>query len=229
MEGYKRRKVFITIGDSAFFETIYLNVKSISKIYPDDYITVVDIGFTTEEVKKIAEVTEKVNVVRELIDRNEDVAIMAMVLKPIALMGYANSGMDLIWMDGDAVLLQNIDELFEYNADIIVTTREIERENARINAGLIVFLDNTHFILISWIKQIIQEVINNKSRWSEQDALNKIIYNGSFRFQEVSCEEYNFPRLEEGITDSRKVVHLKKGRNKDKALLDLVKEKVDEK
>lgn len=222
------RKVFITIGDSKFFETIYMNVKSILKIYPDAMVAITDIGFTEEEAKSLMELGQFVSVVKEQIDRNENLPMMAMALKPLVLLSYANTGCDLIWFDGDVVLLKNIDELFEMNADVVVTVRETKRENARINTGVIVLMTNIHYLLISWLKQTIQENLNNKSRWAEQDAFNKVIYSNVFRFKEVECANYNYTEIEKGIGDSVKVVHVKnEKRLNNKKLLDSIRKIVD--
>lgn len=222
------RKVFITIGDSKFFETIFLNVKSILKIYPDAMVAITDIGFTEEEAKSLMELGQFVSVVKEQIDRNENLPMMAMALKPLVLLSYANTGCDLIWFDGDVVLLKNIDELFEMNADVVVTVRETKRENARINTGVIVLMTNIHYLLISWLKQTIQENLNNKSRWAEQDAFNKVIYSNIFRFKEVECSTYNYTELEKGIGDGVKIVHVKnEKRLNNKKFIDSIKEIVD--
>jgi lipopolysaccharide biosynthesis glycosyltransferase len=205
-----------------------MNVKSILKLYPDAMIAITDIGFTEEEAKKLMELGEMVSVVKENIDRNENLPMMAMALKPLVLLSYANTGCDLIWFDGDVVLLRNIDELFEMNADVVVTVREIKRENARINTGVIVLMTNIHYLLVSWLKQTIQENLNNKSRWAEQDAFNKVIYSNIFRFKEVECATYNYTEIEKGISDDVKIVHVKnENRLKSKKLIDSVRKIVD--
>jgi hypothetical protein len=53
-EAIMSKKVnFVTIGDSAFFKTILLSAKQVSKFYPESKFFIYDWGFNKEQKKEI--------------------------------------------------------------------------------------------------------------------------------------------------------------------------------
>lgn len=118
-----------------------------------------------------------------------------------------------VYIDGDAILIRKLD--IKYDADVVVTVRDHPRKNARINNGFFI-LNNRNF-LTDWMNQI--ERMPGKSRWDEQDAFNIVAYSGKYAIKEVSCEKYNYTRVEDGIPDDVRVVHMKKRRYKNPKLM----------
>jgi hypothetical protein len=49
-----------------------------------------------------------------------------------------------------------------------------------------------------------------------------VAYSGKYKIKEVPCEIYNYTRVEDGIPDDVKVVHMKKRRFRNPELLERV-------
>jgi len=145
----------------------------------------------------------------------------------------------LIFMDGDTILINKIDELLSGNFDIGVTVRSKEDQKTcgkygKINAGVIILkCKNNRKInfLTDWLRKMLIEYANEVSL-AEQDALNKIIYGKyldktNLKFKEFDGEIYNYSKVEKGFDRSKnKVLHLKSGRFKDKELIEKIKKEI---
>jgi alpha-N-acetylglucosamine transferase len=202
---------FAIIGDSNFFRPLYLNVKQIKKIYPNSSIFIGDVGFTEDQRLRLLEYSKIIKLDFERTDKSA-----FLLIKPLFLL---RLNLKCVYMDGDTILLKNFDEIQDNSKDIIVTIRENKRENSKINSGF--FILNNPSLLLNWIFQTVVEIRDNPSSWNEQDALNKIIYNGKFNFKEVPCSLYNYTTIEKGVTN-QKIIHLKKGRYKDKKIWEII-------
>ncbi|MCS3672007.1 hypothetical protein GGQ21_002677 [Salinibacter ruber] len=155
----------------------------------------------------------------------------------------------LIYLDGDAFLLSNIEDLLDRSFDIGVTLRrehEIRRgrNNCQVlNAGVLFFNgspDKTRAFLDAWIDQMGQTC----EYLIEQTALTRLIdqsspqiFNDYFNQGTISlgeedirvltlpCDRYNFNWIEEGVDlETTKVVHFKGGRHSNDRFQDLLEE-----
>ncbi|MCS3613233.1 hypothetical protein [Salinibacter ruber] len=159
--------------------------------------------------------------------------------KPFCLLDcLRRSGSRLIYLDGDAFLVNQINDLLQREFDIGVTLRRqdeiINKRNQCqvLNAGVIFFngyVAHTEAFLKNWIRRI----ESTYEYLAEQTALTRLIedecpgifdnyYNkgvlnlSSFniKVQVFPCEKYNFNWIEEGVdTDSTNIVHFKGGRH----------------
>lgn len=214
---------FVTMGDTNYFETVLLNVINIRKLYKDSAIFVVDLGFKRSERETFQALGVEVGSVP--VKRGERFGIIANSIKPLVLLAACekqNPKDTLVWIDGDAVILRKIDEVLGF--DCVVTVREHKRPNSKINAGVMVLNKNKRLFLLSWAMRVTEELVLNRSMWSEQDALNKFVYSDVFPYHEVPCSIYNYTKIEDGIPDDVKIVHLKKDRRLNKELMKKVYE-----
>ncbi len=247
---------FITIGDKNFFHMIHFSIKQLMKFYPNCKFYIYDWGFTPfqkETIKSypitiLIEWTDKINkeIGKETIitsykgyTPNKDVRTHEYLLnqKPFCMFDCAKRiNNNLIFLDGDATLINKIDEILEDNFDLGVTLRrkdEIEKAKkmgiiGAVNSGVIFFkLDSKRLQL--FIEAWINEIKTTKTVWLEQAALNNLIqrdnqgifnrfYNdGVIKLSNIEikvktfpCELYNFYQIEEGYSDKVvKILHFK--------------------
>lgn len=153
---------------------------------------------------------------------------------------------NIFYLDADVVLINRIDELFDFDFDVAGTVRSKYEEKwrnyqerlapAKINAGVIVF--NTKSKHIREFVDLWVENINamKMSYIREQQALSKLFqssnelifdqyYNtgclelrsGAIRTIILPCQIYNHFNLKSGINPNRnRIVHLKGGRRDSK-------------
>lgn len=219
----------VTIGDESFFETIKLNLENVKRLYPESFIIIGDVGFSEEQVQYF--LSKKFMVVDCMKRRSRDEAgkkfpLYAMTLKPMMMILIAFD--KLVWIDGDAVVLKNFDELLNYDVHIVATVRE--SIHGKINTGFIVFPEGEQrdAVLREWIDETTYSILAKKSELDEnlceQWAFNRVCDSGMFRVAEVPCSIYNYTKVEDGIPDEVKVVHMKKGRRFNKELMQRVRD-----
>lgn len=147
----------------------------------------------------------------------------------------------MVFLDGDAFLIDRIDEFLGTDFDIGVTLRRPHEISFRVNgcqalnSGVISF-GPRHQNTTGFLKYWINFMQGTSEYLVEQTALtrlihveNRDIFNGYYRFGAVStgealatvktfpCDIYNYNWIEEGIDRSViKIVHLKGGRHPDK-------------
>lgn len=149
----------------------------------------------------------------------------------------------LVFLDGDAILIKSIDELFDMTFDVGVTLRpkiEFERRSNGqrpmfLNAGVIIFKSDpkkSKSFIEAWLSEIDEmEVFGLR----EQTALTKIIHESNkeifedyykkgtlelnsdpVQIQVLPCERYNYYWVENGYDPTRnKILHFKAGKHKD--------------
>ncbi len=154
----------------------------------------------------------------------------------------------LIFLDGDAFLINKIDELLSVEFDVGLTLRrkhEIHNEKNKcqvLNAGVLFFM-GAHEKTEAFLKQWIRTMIHTYEYLIEQTALtrmtekdNPTIYNDyyntgivivdglSIKVKVLPCESYNFNWIEEGVDKKKnKIVHFKSGRHTKKQFNKLLK------
>jgi len=247
---------FITIGDKKFFSFICYSAKLIQRIYPDAKFYIYDIGFKNDQLNilKRYQNTIIINWRKELKDKKFLDKISAssnlygnlkqsrwleflFLQKPLCILDCAKRiNKNLIYLDGDALLIKEIDEILNSDFDIGVTIR-IEKKilkikdslgiSANINAGVIFFLTTSNKIqafILEWMKLI---NFNNKI-WLEQTALNNLIKNAhseifkkyynrailkisdfDFKVRTLPCEYYNHYKIHEGYDKKTKILHFR--------------------
>ena len=132
---------FITIGDKNYFPLIHFSIKQIIKFYPTSKLFIYDWGFTTSQKKKIStypntiliDWTDKldrengyksIRITRHMKNRLKHLKKRFVDLnqKPFCMLDCAKRIKEnLIFFDGDAILINPIDEIFEDNYDIGLT------------------------------------------------------------------------------------------------------------
>ena len=155
--------------------------------------------------------------------------------KPFCLLDcLQRSNSRLIYLDGDAFLVNQIDVLLRKDFEVGVTLRrEEEIVNERnhcqvLNAGVIFFNGSAEYTEV-FLKQWIRRMKSTYEYLAEQTALTRLIEDGcpiifedyynegtlslsgrSVNVQVLPCEKYNFNWIEEGIdTNKTSIVHFK--------------------
>ncbi|TFG23857.1 MAG: hypothetical protein EU529_06030 [Promethearchaeota archaeon] len=211
---------FITIGDKDFFPLIHFSIKQVLKFYPTSKLFIYDWGFTLYQKKKIStfpntiliDWTDKLDkengykTIRYTNDMENRVGISRkreyfLNQKPFCMLDCAKRIKEnLIFFDGDAILINPIDEILEDNYDIGLTVNvEFAAKHKHnsigprswikgINSGIIFFKLNSKPMQI-----FIQEWINEIKTYKgvimiEQNSLFNIIVK---RNREILYKEYN--------------------------------------
>lgn len=176
---------------------------------------------------------------RKLNENNELelIPIGRLAYKPYIIRDSLKYNEFIVWLDADAFIIKDIDEINDNSYDIGITIRpEIERVNCiypilngYINAGVLFFnnTENTKNFINEWIKEI------PKTKFlSDQEALNRIIlkYKPNYQFNDVgeiftinnikiktfSTREYNWYYYPEEPLENTKIIHIKNNlRNRD--------------
>jgi hypothetical protein len=153
-----------------------------------------------------------------------------------------------LFLDGDAFIVNHVDDLADEDSDVVVTLRSLEEIEAAmkrgsrhdINSGVIFFNKNkikTVAFIIEWIKEM--NMLNLKRHpLSEQTGLSNLILRDdanafvepkknvdiligdlSIRCKIVSTHSYNYNFVEDGFDpDVNRILHLKSGRGFDGTL-----------
>lgn len=193
---------FITIGDKNYFGFIIHSIKKIMLFYPNCKFYIYDWGFTKrqKEILSSYSITILIDWAHKIDKENGYKTINVKYegyqppydfrkneylwnQKPICLLDCAKRiKKNLIYLDGDAFLINPIDEMLEQDFDIGVTLNSKEEfEKAKqhnfiapLNAGVIFFICDSKSIQLfiqEWLNQI---KITNKV-WIEQTALGLLI------------------------------------------------------
>lgn len=197
---------FALIGDHQYRQVMKLNISQIRKLHPEADIIVGDLGNNSGWECPVIDLSGQTE--RECF----------MMMKPLFLLHCVYRYGQTCLMDGDTVLLGRLDV-----SGNVVTVRN--SRHGRVNSG-VVWADNPAFVS-AWLSRAIYRLAGadlSTEQLCEQSALLDVI--GDFSVKEVPCDEYNYPKVESGIPDSVKIVHLKSGRFKDPALIQKVKDKI---
>jgi len=199
--------IFATVGDSGFYKTMVMNARSIGRLHPGALFYVGDVGLSDKELASLDNETaiiKRIDVgasgplakVKKLSKLIFVIELMALSAKPVC------------FFDGDAVLVRKMD-LDPGSHDAIVTTRKMSN-HGRINSGF--FIANNIDFVETWLLRAIAQNIENPGEMTDQPSLIELCDSNKFNVKEVPCEQYNYVRVEEGIPDDVRVVHLKKDR-----------------
>lgn len=171
-----------------------------------------------------------------------------MLQKPDVLLDCATrSNGPLVHLDGDAFIVNNVDEIFDHDFDIAVTLRppnerNDDSETGPLNAGFIVFNTENTDKIESFITAWKDEIKSNNRKFVEQAALSRVIakssdsifdeyYNeGTIQLDGFSIdilmlpsERYNYYELNKGYNEEiNRVLHMKGGQHKRKEHQDLM-------
>ncbi len=257
---------FMTIGDNHFFPFVNYSIKKILKFYPNSKFYIYDWGFK-ERQKKILKsypITEIICWVEKLdrkagykqIIRNYegfDPKIdyrrkeYLWIQKPKCILDCAKRIKEnLFYIDGDAFLLNPIDEIFNYDFDIGVTiylpdmVEEWRKRgvSGNLNAGIIFFKTKSELIQLfiqAWIKEIKitkvwlieQNSLNNIIERNNKDIYNKYYNEGyidimdkKIKVMTFPWEIYNYHLVENGFDPSQiNIIHLLRRTNLVKKLI----------
>jgi hypothetical protein len=202
--------IFALIGDYQYRECMELNISQIRKFHPNAQIVIGDLGGNSDWDYMVIDLSGQAE--REAY----------MMMKPIFFL--MNMPTDTILMDGDTVLMDPLDiDWWDYEA--VVTVRK--SKHGRINSGVV--LSGGYDFASSWLSNGIKRLAGadlSTEQLCEQNALIDTVDSGKFNVKEVPCDVYNYPKVENGIPDSVKIVHLKSGRFKNPELIQIVKNKI---
>lgn len=267
---------FVTIGDSDFFEPILISAKQVNKLYPESKFFIYDWGFTDSQRKSLKDLPnveivsirlqfakpflflflnyignlDFINLAKFIKNSKKE---LLFINKVLCLKDHLDkNGRNFIFLDGDAILINRIDEVLEDNFDLAFTLRRqeeitLEHNNCQVfNAGVLFFLggDNKNRVFLEkWYKKI----LHTREYLIEQTALTRLlqqyvddfsfgqiinipIENDNIKIKMLSCELYNYNWIEEfdleKDKDRVKILHFKSGRF-DTPLFAKIKEELD--
>ena len=193
---------FITIGDKNYFGFINHSLKRTMSYYPYCKFYVYDWGFTEKQKKIINSypITILIDWTHK-IDKEEGYKSIKVKYKgyqpssdfrkyeyiwnqkPICILDCAKRVKEnLIYLDGDAFLINPIDEIFEQHFDIGVTLnskREFEKAKkynyiSPLNAGVLFFICDSKSIQL-FIQEWLNQIKITKRIWIEQTALSLLL------------------------------------------------------
>lgn len=216
---------FLIIADESFYKTVYLNCYAIRKFHGDDMIIrIVDIGLTQDQRQ---ELEKNFSVIIDRFNNLETKeSTFVMILKPLALLQLQRSQVMTVYMDADAILVQKLPfNKMEDRISIIATNRV--SDHGRINSGVFFMNGCQRGFLTSWLRRAIYLMSTGFGKLSEQQAFIDIVDEGFYNVQEVSCDQFNFPAIEKGITDDVYIVHLKSRRRFRQKFIDQVQNHID--
>jgi hypothetical protein len=275
---------FMTMGDDNFFHTIKYSVGQVARLYPEAHFFVYDWGFTEPQVSDLA--GDKVTIVpwvkkahhlpfktyvgvfRPLVFRKTRWLIRSgfrrlqrnlfiFTQKPFCIQDcLRRSSGDLVFLDGDAFIVDRIDEVLGQDFNVGVTLRRqheivFPAKNgvcSALNVG-VMFFKGSMSVLEAFIERWNTEIEVTRDYCMEQTALSNIvarirkdIYDGynktgvletrgeRVKIKVLPCEEYNFNWIEEGFDRQKnKILHFKGGRHSREAFEELrEKIKLDE-
>ncbi|MFX1277743.1 MAG: hypothetical protein ACFFAT_22215 [Promethearchaeota archaeon] len=212
---------FITIGDKNFFSLIHFSIKQVLKFYPTAKLYIYDWGFTPSQKKKIGtypntiliDWTDKLKIedgykaIRKIYDGYiplSDAARRREYLlnqKPVCILDCSKRIKEnLIFYDGDAMIINHIDEIFEDNYDIGLTVNTkfvFEHKNISrgpfswkrgVNSGIIFFKLKSIPMQVftqEWINEI--KTHYKRVLWEQTSLFNLIRKRNS----ELLYQDYN--------------------------------------
>ncbi|MFX1394859.1 MAG: hypothetical protein ACFFAH_14965 [Promethearchaeota archaeon] len=211
---------FITIGDRNYFPFIHFSIKQVLKFYPTSKLFIYDWGFTPFQKKKITtypntilidwtdklDREKKYNNIRKTYNRYDPIKVpkkkeYLLNQKPICILDCAKRVKEnLIFFDGDTILINPIDEIFEDNYDIGLTINaEFAFEHKNISKGLSSWKYGVNSGVIFFklnsipMQRFIQEWINEIKTYyirvlREQTSLFNLIRK---RNREILFKDYN--------------------------------------
>jgi uncharacterized protein YacL (UPF0231 family) len=153
----------------------------------------------------------------------------------------------LVFIDADAIVLNRIEEVFNYNFDIAVTLRSEDERNVTryppINAGVI-FLNVEKSWFNDFIEQWVSKMKDVETLIEEQRALSRLVSAGNDTFYDdyynqneveirddtisimtLPCKKYNYYSLDDGFSKKENnIIHLKGWKHTEKKYDDLLKQ-----
>ncbi|MFX0141851.1 MAG: hypothetical protein ACFFDN_49900 [Candidatus Hodarchaeota archaeon] len=210
---------FITIGDKNFFPLIHFSIKQVLKFYPTSKLFIYDWGFTPSQKKKISiypntilidwtDKLEREQGYKKILKRDTLIKVQRkreyiLNQKPLCMLDCAKRVKEnLIFFDGDAILINPIDEIFEDNYDIgltvnvkfLILNKYLPKGRfvwmRGVNSGVIFFKLNSIPMQI-FIQEWINEIKTYKGgllSYIEQNSLFNIIIK---RNRELLYKKYN--------------------------------------
>ncbi len=210
---------FITIGDKDFFPLIHFSIKQVFKFYPTAKLYIYDWGFAPSQKKKIRtypntiliDWTDKLDrehgykTIKYTHDMENRVGLprkreYILNQKPICILDCAKRIKEnLIFFDGDAILINPIDEIFQDNYDIGLTVnvnflilfKYIPKGTfgwmKGVNSAIIFFKLNSkpmQIFIQEWIKEMNQQNVVLMEQTSLFNMIRK-------RNRELLYKEYN--------------------------------------
>lgn len=155
---------------------------------------------------------------------------------------------NIFWLDDDAVIIDSVDSILEYEFDVGVTARSLynERTNdiAPLNAGVLIFNSSSEKIKLfvrNWIDKIYERGV---SKLREQNAIAQLITESNneifdeyystgtlklgtetIRTRVFPCSQYNYSYIDDGINpDAHKILHFKGGAINEEYNKDLIRD-----
>lgn len=192
---------FITIGDQNFFPFINYSIKNLIKFYPNCKIFIYDWGFTfnqkqilnTYHISEIIDWTQKLNsdsykkIITKYIGYNPDKDVRLREYqfnqKPICILDCAKRIKEnLIYLDGDTVLINPIDEVIkqDFNIGVTILSQNLIKKAKKIgikgglNAGVMFFKLDSQTLQL-FIKEWLKRIKITERIWIEQSALLSIV------------------------------------------------------
>lgn len=247
---------FITVGSKYFYHLISYSTKLLLKFYPDSKFFIYDWGLTHPQKKNLESYPNTILIDWTInLDKSEYKKIKLeknmygdsdtskeyeylFCQKSLCMLDCAKRiKKNLIYLDGDAFLINKIDELFKQDFDIGITIRldksvyDISKKLGVltfINAGVIFFNSDTENIQL-FLNEWIEEIKNTTGLWLDQTALNNMISrtnekifskyysegilkisNRDLKIKTLPCSIYNHYEIKEGFNPKNtKILHFR--------------------
>lgn len=242
---------FVTMGSSKYFPFLNYSSKLLQYFNSNYKLFIYDLGFTELQRKRLCS-DPNITVVdwKDIVKKKSNISlkpeldpkkwfILMGPLKPECILDCLKrvKSQKIVYIDGDAFVINPIDKIFNKDFEIGVTIRLYDTTISRgrklnvlsyINAGVIFFnLDPKKMEI--FLKRWIEEVNNTSGHLKEQTALNKLIYcsnknifsnsyskgnvmlsNKNIRIMTFPCHKYNHYEIKLGyLPKNNKILHLK--------------------
>lgn len=260
---------FITIADSKFIRPLKYSVRQVKNIYPESKMHIYDWGITDEHKEilkkengniefikwKFNPIDIKITFRKKIISKISKILKSNLILdheyredafvnKVLCIKDFADKNKGkFIFLDADAIIINNIDEIIKDDSfDIGLTIRKkdelsLKYNNCRVlNLGVMFFMSsqNSEFCDM-WLK----EVNKSKEDIRDQSPLTRMIYKSKKDFKKENfkinnikvkifpCEIYNYNWIEEfDLKEDReivKILHFKSNRYLDNSFDKFIK------
>lgn len=226
---------FIIFSNHLYNGLVLKNIENIKEIYPRSKIFFYDVGLSESDKKKINQQNKSILIEDEKFpviksEENEKKKFIWRHKIEIIKKGFdASNSKNIVYLGGDTLLQNNIDEVFEHNFDMAVTVRSL-RWGEMINAEIIFLRKSpkTRNLLKQW-SEITDEMIESNIL-GEQSALNEL-YKRKPNIKAFPAESYNCFKMWKRLDPKyNKILHYRGGlwknsfKNKIKTLYQKIRE-----
>ena len=217
-------KCFLTISNSTYIPVAEKLVSSAFKYHPEILFEFYGINLSENDIIKLKKMHNNLKVYnheKEFDDVSLEALYASSICRPLFIKKSMDEEYDVLYLDGDMVIKDNLDDLFYFVDDydfVVNPSRSIKSKEFRCNAGLIWIKNNRKTINIvnEW-----QDVTVNFCEdgnpdiglawYSEQHALDKMIEKYHFDKNEITYASFLNDHLSERKENRNSLIVHNKG------------------